>query len=114
VTIGEDRANGTDAFHTRFFFAPNSAGNLKPSATPVPLGPRNYSHSRVSDVCAVLFDCCAYAAHATTNNTAITKVISESDLESLALFMVLTPHLVMAYLSIFVATAGVDPARYLC
>src|SRR5436190_3490596 len=47
VTTGEDRAKGTETFQVRFFVELNSVGNVKPSATPVPFGPRNCRHSLV-------------------------------------------------------------------
>src|SRR6476619_4775071 len=58
VTTGEDRANGTEAFHARFFFGPNSAGSTEASATPAPFGPRNCSHSllRFASRCAATDD----------------------------------------------------------
>src|SRR6185503_12185649 len=58
VTTGDDRAKGTATFQTRFFVELNSAGSAKPSATPVPFGPRNCGHSleRTVDDCLV---CCA-------------------------------------------------------
>src|SRR5678815_5605658 len=64
VTTGDDRAKGTCVFQTRFFVELNSVGNEEPSATPVPFGPRNCSHSLVR--------VCAYVDEpATINNVAI-------------------------------------------
>src|SRR5688572_18470121 len=48
VTTGDDRPNGTNAFQARFLLAPNCAGKVEPSDTPVPFGPRNISQSFVS------------------------------------------------------------------
>ena len=64
VTTGDDRANGTAVFQARFFVELNSAGSAKPSATPVPFGPRNCGHSFVR----VLLSCANVDEPVTTNN----------------------------------------------
>src|SRR5919109_829270 len=68
VTTGDERAKGTAVFQTRFFVELNSAGSAKPSATPVPFGPRNCSHSLVVlalDDPEGLLLCCAYEREST-------------------------------------------------
>src|ERR1044072_9281182 len=62
---GDDRAKGTGVFQARFFVELNSAGREKPSATPVPFGPRNCSHS------LVLLPCCPYNVDSATTENAI-------------------------------------------
>lgn len=94
VTTGDDRANGSAVLQTRFLFGPNSAGNVTPSATPVPFGPRNCSHSRVSEV----FAFCAYATEAQPpmNSTTVTRVTYE---KGFGLFMFVTLILSRVYFS---------------
>src|SRR5262245_3737404 len=71
VTTGDERANGTATFHARFFFAPNSVGKVEPSATPLPFGPRNLSHTLVAaDDSEVFLVCCANAVDVKTNDAA--------------------------------------------
>src|SRR5258705_7150345 len=83
VTTGDDRAKGTGVFQTRFLVELNSEGSAKPSATPVPFGPRNCGHSlvRVAAIGSeVLLLCCAYVDEsAMTHNAsaAITNTGSE-------------------------------------
>jgi len=78
ITTGDDLANGTGVFQTRFFVALNSAGRAKPSATPAPFGPRNCSHSSVRPAPEGLLLCCAYVWKSTNTNSATTTVGSRS------------------------------------
>src|SRR5678816_4038811 len=56
VMTGDERAKGTGVFQATFFVELNSAGRGKPSATPVPFGPRNCSHSSVRPSCPYKVD----------------------------------------------------------
>jgi len=65
VMTGDERAKGTGVFQARFFVELNSAGKGKPSATPVPFGPRNCSHS------SVRLPCCPYNVDSATTKNVI-------------------------------------------
>src|SRR6185295_8497812 len=67
VITGDDRAKGTGVFQARLLVELNSAGSAKPSAMPVPFGPRNCSHSLVR------LPCCPYNVDAALTNNAISR-----------------------------------------
>src|SRR5678816_4285544 len=81
VTTGDDRAKGTGVFQARFLVELNSAGRGKPSATPVPFGPRNCSHSLVG------LPCCPYNVDSARTDNAI--AISRKERERFMFLIVL-------------------------
>src|SRR5258705_8860895 len=95
VTTGDDRPNGTAAFQARFLLAPNCAGKVEPSATPVPFGPRNCSQSFVA-VAGECFVFCPYAGKAATRRLAkatmqqsMASLVAECGLDDLGSFIFL-------------------------